>query len=160
MKIDRIKTFLLGVTAVIIVARFFLPISALVNDLLYKDYFLDDIVEARKELTLASNELDKLKEIDLPEIDGISGTIKNSAEFLESKKKEFKDVMVVITKDMGGIVSNLLKLTWLYVGIFFIQVIGLPLLMFWLLVKFINALFSTPLPMMLRHPDMGGTNGI
>jgi len=52
----------------------------------------------------------------------------------------------MIPKEMGAIVNNLLKLTWLYAGIFFIQVITLPMMMFWLLLKFVNALFSIKIP--------------
>ena len=43
--------------------------------------------------------------------------------------------------NVGTIVDNLLKLTFLYVGIFLIQVILLPLGIFWLLVKTANALY-------------------
>jgi len=144
--IEKIHRHILVITAVIIGVRFFLPVSSLVNDFLYKNFFLDDIMEARKVLTLASNELDQLKEIKLPEIDGIAGTIKNSALLLETKTIEFKDAIAIITKDMGAIINNLLKLTWLYAGIFFIQVIALPMMMFWLLLKFVTALFSIKIP--------------
>jgi len=144
--IEQIHRHILGITAVIIGVRFFLPASSLVNDFLYQNFFLEDIMEARQVLTLASNELDQLKEINLPEIDGIAGTIKNSALLLEAKTIEFKDAIVIISKDMGAIVNNLLKLTWLYAGIFFIQVIALPMMMFWILLKFIKSLFSIKIP--------------
>ena len=99
-------------------------------------------------LAFASKELDKIKGIELPEIDGVAGTIKNSGLFLKSKTIEFKDALIAITDDTGQIITNMLTLTWLYVGIFFIQVIALPLLMFWLLVKIINSLYNH----LLRSP--------
>ncbi|MFC1864178.1 hypothetical protein ACFL1Z_09540, partial [Thermodesulfobacteriota bacterium] len=151
--IQRLQRILLGLTTIIIVARFFLPISSLVNDFLYKNYFLDDINEARMNLAFASKELDKIKGIEFPEVDGVVGTIKNSGLFLKSKTIEFKDAMIAITNDTGQIISNMLKLTWLYVGMFFIQVIALPLLMFWFLVKIINTLFSMGIPTILSHPE-------
>lgn len=149
--INGLQRILLGFTTIIIVARFFLPVSSLVNDFLYKGYFLDDINEARMNLAFASKELDKIKGIELPEIDGVAGTIKNSGLFLKSKTIEFKDALIAITDDTGQIITNMLTLTWLYVGIFFIQVIALPLLMFWLLVKIINTFFSMSIPTIFSH---------
>lgn len=149
-----LREYLLGATTLIIVARLFLPASALVNEFLYQNYFRDDIVAARKNLALASRELDKLKEIQMPEISGIAGTIKNTTVFLKSKTIEFKDSVIAITNNMGAIVSSLLQLTWLYVGIFFVQVIALPLIMFWLLAKITNALLSTQLSAILRQADI------
>jgi hypothetical protein len=49
---------------------------------------------------------------------------------------------------MGNIIENLITLTFLYVGIFLIQVIVLPLLSFWVLVKMVNSLFPTGIPAM------------
>lgn len=149
-----LREYILGATALIIVARLFLPASALVNDFLYQNFFSDDIAAARKNLTLASRELDKLTEIQMPEISGIAGTIKNTTVFLKSKTIEFKDSVIAITNNMGGIVSSLLQLTWLYVGIFFVQVIALPIGVFWLLVKITNALLSTQLSGILRQSNI------
>ncbi|MBW2369410.1 MAG: hypothetical protein JRH15_16190 [Deltaproteobacteria bacterium] len=145
-RIDAIRKFLLGMAAIIIAARFFLPVASIGNHFLYEHYFLNDIAEARENLVFASNEFDKLAQIHLPEIDGFAGTVKNSASFLKAKSIEFKDAIVAITQNMGEIISNLLTLTWLYVGIFFVQVIALPIIMFWLLVKIANAVLSTGFP--------------
>lgn len=145
------KHWLTGIAVLIIAARLFLPIASLANHFIYEHFFLDDIRTARKMLSTATHELDKLKEIEVPEIDGIAGTIKNSAEFLETKSTQLKHALLALLRDMGDIISNLLKLTWLYAGILIIQVIGLPLVMFWMLIKLCNNLFTTTLPFLIKH---------
>ncbi|MCP4023043.1 MAG: hypothetical protein GY729_14475 [Desulfobacteraceae bacterium] len=135
----------------IIIARFCLPISSVADEYLYKHFFANQISEANQALAVGSAELDKLKEISLPQIDGVLGTIENSASFLKQKTSQFKNALVATVSNMGGIIENLLKLTFLYAGIFLIQVIILPLLSFWLLVKAANALFYIDNPVIIHH---------
>ncbi|MFC1534811.1 hypothetical protein ACFL7M_15765 [Thermodesulfobacteriota bacterium] len=135
----------------IIIARFFLPISSVADNYLQKHFFADQISDANKELAVGSSELDKLKDFSLPEIDGLLGTIENSASFLKQKTTEFKNALVSTVTNTGDIIENLLKLTFLYVGIFLIQVVILPLLSFWFLVKTANALFHTNIQGILHH---------
>lgn len=150
---DRLKSFqktIMRFALLIIIARFCLPISSLANEFLHKHFFANQISDARKELESGSIELDKLKEFSFPEVDGVLGTIENSTLFLKRKSIEFKNAFVVTVTNMGSIVENLLKLTFLYVAIFMIQVILLPLAVFWLLVKTANALFFTNIPVILN----------
>ncbi len=135
----------------LIIARFFLPISSLADQFLHKHFFADQISEANEKLAVGSAELDKMKELSLPETDGVLGTIGNSASFLKQKTIEFKNALAATMKNAGDIIENLLKLTYLYAGVFLIQVIILPLLAFWFLAKTANALFHTNIPAILRH---------
>ena len=135
----------------IIISRFCLPISSVADDYLHKHFLADQISDANRELAVGSAELDKLKDFSLPEIAGILGTIENSASFLKQKATEFKNALVATVTNMGDIIDNLLKLTFLYVGIFLIQVVILPLLSFWFLVKTANAFFHTNIPVILHH---------
>lgn len=135
----------------IVIARLCLPMSSMANNYIYQHYFAGQISDAKRNLTLYSVELDKLKEFSLPKTDGVLGTIKNSALFLERKAIEFKNALVSTIRNMGNLVENLLKLTFLYIGIFLIQVLILPLLSFWLLVKTVNALFLTNIPVIFQH---------
>ena len=120
---------------IILVGRFFLPFSAMVNGWLYEHYFLEDINQARQGLILVSDELGGFKDIELPAIEGLGDTLKNSARFLDKTASQVKKAVGVLTDNMGRLIENLLTLTWLYAGIFFIQVIALPVLMFWLMFK-------------------------
>lgn len=72
---------------------------------------------------------------------GTFGIFSNSAEFLKKKVIDFKTAVVYTIENAASIIENLLKLTFLYVGIFLIQVLLLPLLVFWILYKMANGLF-------------------
>ena len=135
----------------IIIARFFLPISSVADEYLHKHFLADQISDANTKLAVGSAELNKLKDFSLPDIDGVLGTIENSASFLKQKTTEFKNALVATVTNAGDIIENLLKLTFLYVGVFLIQVIILPLLSFWFLVKTVNALFHINIPVILNH---------
>jgi len=149
--IVRFRKTTIRIIFIILIARFCLPVSSMANEFIQKEFFDDKISNANNELALGTAELDKLTELTLPEIDGIKGTIENSASLLKQKSIEFKNALVVTVSNMGSIIENLLNLTFLYVGIFLIQVIILPLLTFWLLVKTTNSLFQTNLPVILHH---------
>lgn len=125
----------------IAVARFCLPLSSLANVFLHHQFFTAQIAEAKQELAIGSAELDKLKDWVLPEVDGVMGTIENNAAFLKQKTIEMKNALGVVVSNTGVIIESLLKLTFLYVGIFIIQVLALPLAAFWVLVKTSNAVF-------------------
>lgn len=47
--------------------------------------------------------------------------------------------------------KNLLQLTWINFGLFVIQVILLPILMFWIIIKIMNNMFDADLPAVLKH---------
>ncbi|MBU0484521.1 MAG: hypothetical protein KKB30_08405 [Proteobacteria bacterium] len=129
----------------ILVARFALPISALANNYIQDQFFADKIAKANQELALGAAELEMFTKFTLPEIDGILGTIKNNAAFMQRKSIEFKNAIVATVNNAGSIVDNLLKLAFLYVGVFLIQVIALPIMVFFLLIKFANSLFESNL---------------
>ena len=83
-----------------------------------------------------------MTEFSLPEADGMLGTLKNNASFIQRKSVEFKDAVIATVSNAGNIIENLLKIVFLYVGVILIQVIALPILVFWLLVKLSNNLFE------------------
>ena len=151
---ERLTSLQKTVTRIIvllIIARLCLPISSVADEYLHRHFFADQISEANEKLAVGSAELDKLKDLSLQETDGILGTIENSASFLKQKTTEFKNALVATVANAGDIIENLLKLTYLYAGVFLIQVVILPLLSFWLLVKTANALFQTNIPGILHH---------
>jgi len=149
-RIASLQKLTMQILLLLTVARFCLSISSMANGYVQKHYFEEQISAANNELALGSVELDKLKDFSLPEIDGFLGTIENSASFVKQKSILFKNALVNTVSNMGSIIENLLKLTFLYVGIFVIQVIILPLLSFWFLMKTANTLFRTNIPVILR----------
>ncbi len=134
----------------IAVARFCLPLSSLANEFLHQQFFADQIADAEQELAIGSAELDKLKDWTLPEVDGVMGTIENNAAFLKQKSIEMKNSLGVIVSNTGAIIENLLRLTFLYVSIFLIQVLALPLATFWVLAKTATSVFNKDLPAIQR----------
>jgi hypothetical protein len=150
-RITFLRKTLLRIVFLIVVARFFLPVSSIADEYLHKYFFADQISNANKELAVGSVELDKFKKYSLPEVDGFLGTLENSALFLKQKTAEFNDALAVIITNAEDIIGNLLKLTYLYVGIFLIQVVLLPLLSFWFLAKIVTILFDTNIPVILNH---------
>jgi|SaaInlStandDraft_3_1057020.scaffolds.fasta_scaffold33844_2 hypothetical protein len=156
---DRVKALqktIMGFALFIAVARFCLPVSSMANQLVDKHFFAERISQAQEELALGSAELDGLGDFSLPEIDGVLGTIKNSSAFLKRKSTQLRSAVGGTVSNMGDIIESLLRLTFLYVGIFLIQVIALPLLSFYFLSKTVNAIFSTNVPVILHHPVPSG----
>ncbi len=141
-QVGSIKKTTINVIIFIMVARLALPISALASNYIQNNFLAERISAANKELTAGSAELDRLMDFSTPEVSGVLGTIRNNASFIQRKTIEFKDAIVATVSNAGSIVEALLKLTFLYVGVFIIQVIALPVMVFWLLVKFANSLFD------------------
>jgi len=142
---------ILQIALLVLVARFCLPMSSFANELLHEHFFSERILEAKTELSQGYAELEKLKQFSLPENDGVLGTIQNSKSLLEKKAKELNNAFIAMADNMGTIVENLLALTFLYAGIFLIQVIILPLMVFWILVKTANGLFLTNIPTVINQ---------
>ncbi len=153
-RLKIIHQSLLRVTLLIIIFRFFLPLSAVTNNFINQHFFQKKISAARSELAISSSTFSELKDFNLPEIDGIMGTIKGSASLLKQKTVELKNILKSVKDQTSGIIVNLLELTWLYAGVFFIQVIFLPLLAFWILTKMANILLDTNITSILNNPDM------
>ncbi|MDJ0783704.1 MAG: hypothetical protein QNJ22_17140 [Desulfosarcinaceae bacterium] len=139
-RIASLRRLLLRLLLLITIARFCLPIAALVNGHLDNRFFSEQIEAARGALAIGSAELEKLSEVDLPEVDGVRGTLKNSAAFLQERASSFRDALAYTISNVGTLVDNLLKLTFLYVGLFLIQVLLLPLSVFWLFFRTAHAL--------------------
>jgi len=150
-RIQYLQKFIVRFSVIIIIARFCLPVSSFANEFIQQHFFAEQISEARENLALGTADLDRLKEYSLPESDGILDTISSSSSFLKRKSIELKDALATTVSNMGSIVENLLTLTFLYVGIFLIQVIILPLLVFWIFVKVANSLFFINIPTVLHH---------
>lgn len=153
-KIESFQKTIIKIMFIVIIARLCLPISSIANDFLYKNFFEVQISEAKDKLTLSTNEFDELKSFSLPEIDGVLGTIKNSSSLLIEKSIAFKNALISVMNNAGQIISNLVTLTTLYVGIFFFQVLVLPLLTFWVLIKITNSLFNAEIPVILTQPRL------
>ncbi len=153
---DRASTMRVIVLKSIIllaVARLCLPASSIINQYLNKTYFSPQIVKAKDELAIISPEMERLKDLTMPEGDGVVGTVKNGFDFVQRKTTDLGAALKSMINNMGSMISNLLKLSYLYVTIFIVQVILLPLTIFWILARLTNVLFGTGFPYILKHPE-------
>lgn len=144
--LQRLQRTALKLALLILIGRCCLPFASMANEILNEHFFNKQIVKATQELEIVSGDLGKLKDFSLPETQGILGTIENSTSFIKQKSAEFKSALLSTASNMAEIVENLLTLTFLYVGIFIIQVILLPLLSFFLLMKLANILLEETPP--------------
>lgn len=140
VKLQRVMTSVLIIGAI---ARFCLPLSSMANEFLQEAFFEEKIVDANERLASSTAGLNRIEDIEVPQVDGFMGTIGNSASYIKDKSVEFKNTIQTIVQNKAVIIENLLKLTFLYLGIFIIQVLALPLLVFWFLMRIVNALFLT-----------------
>jgi len=140
-RILKLQRILMSVLVIASIARFCLPISSIANEFLQEQFFEQKIIEANEILTSSTADIDKLEDVTVPKLDGFLGTIGNSASYIKEKSVDFKDTIQIIMENKGVIVENLLRLTFLYFGIFVVQVLILPLLIFWFLLRIVNSLF-------------------
>jgi len=140
-RILKFQRILMSALVIASIARFCLPLSSMANEFLQEHFFEQKIIEANAELARGTADLDELKDVHLPKYDGFIGTIENSASYLKQKSLEFKKAIAITIENKGLIIENLLRLTFLYLGVFVIQVLVLPLLIFWFLMRIVNSLF-------------------
>lgn len=140
-RVLKLQKILISVLIIVSIARFCLPLSAVINAFLQENFFEDKIIEANQNLTASTADINKLENVSVPKLDGFIGTIENSASYIKEKSVDFKNTIQVIMENKSVIVENLLRLTFLYLGIFVIQVLVLPLLIFWFLMKIVHSLF-------------------
>lgn len=128
---------------ILVIGRCCLAFSSLTNGFLQEHFFEEKIVEANGRLSDSTIELSTVDDLeDLPEYDGMFKTIESSARYLKNKSVDFKNTVAVVLENKATIVDSLLSLTFLYLGVFIIQVLFLPLFIFWVMVKTVNALFN------------------
>jgi len=144
-RFNSIHRGVMSLIIIVLIGRCCLSVSSLANEFLQENFFEDRIIEANAKLSDSTVQLDTIEEIEIPEYSGMIKTIENSAKYLKSKTVDFKKAVGVVVENKTLIVENLLKLTFLYLGIFFVQVLFFPLLLFWLMMKTVNALLHQSL---------------
>lgn len=140
-RVAALQFFLVRLLVLVAALRFCLPLSSLANAYIYETYFAQQIAETSDELQLQTRNFDQFENLSLPESSGILGAIENSGSFIKQKSLAFKNALQGSVTNMAAIIDNLLQLTFLYVGIFFLQVMIFPLLILWIIVKIANTLF-------------------
>lgn len=149
-RLNSLQRITARILIIIAILRFCLPMSSFANDYIYKNYFAEEISKANSQLSLYSGVFDKLGSVAIPNASDMWESLGNSSTLIKNMAIDLKNALKDSVTSMSGIIENLLKLSFLYVGIFLIQVIILPLLVFWFLIKVSNSIFQTDIPILLR----------
>lgn len=146
------RRLLIRIAILILVGRFFLPVSAAVNQVVHSEVLAPRIANAKKSLDgLADrHDLDQLESFPRPKVDGFLGTVKNGWALLDKKMSALAGLTKAVVGNLASIVENLVTLAGLYAAVFIIQVILLPLAIFWIMAKLANYLFETKFPTIIR----------
>ncbi len=138
----KLQKLALRLSVLLIVARLCLPVSAIVSHVVYQSTFEQQINQSVGELPLQQGELENFTTVEFPESDGFFDKFSSGMDVVADKASEFKAILSSLYEKSGDIIVNLVRLTFLYVGLFIVQVILLPLTMFYLLTKLFNSVIT------------------
>ncbi len=140
MQAQRIAEIVLKSIILILIARLSLPVSSIVSAHLNEHYFAPEITQAKDGLGLNTPEMERLKSMQMPKVDGVMDTVENGFRFVSKKISDLSAALQSMLQNMGTMINQLLILSYLYVTLFIIQVIVLPLGIFWFLTRLTMAL--------------------
>lgn len=132
---------LLKLGAVLIVLRLLLPLSSLVSDTLYHSLLKDDIVAAKTQLSSLSSQQQAIGGFDGTEESGMISSFTTAA---REKMESARNIYRRIAASGDEIINALLVLTTLYISLFVLQVIVIPIATLWLLILLIKSLSVGP----------------
>ena len=128
--------------AVVFVLRLFLPLAGQINDVLYTTYLAAQIDHHKNQLAVVTTNYDKLTSVEMRHEDGWWSQIMGGARELKSNVTKIKQVFASIVAHLDEVIDALLMLTMLYVMVFLVQVILVPLTMLWIFLKIVDRLFG------------------
>jgi hypothetical protein len=140
------RNMLMKVGVFLFVVRLFLPCSAFLSNHLNQELFFPRIQEQQEKISPMLEEFEKLTSFEVPEVKGIGDIFSVPMKMVGDKTTQLNLSLTLLAVNGVAIFSSLLEIMALYVGIFVIQVLFLPLLMFWLLNKLLFVLFSHRFP--------------
>ncbi len=148
----NLSSFALKVVVVLLALRFFLPASAIVNDLIYSQVIGPKIEEAKRVLNsyikVSEEEIEDLSEsAQAKEEDGWWDRLKEKVfsigKAIKAKALTAFKVAKNIILNIDEVTSAMVKLAISYIALFVIQCLVIPLLMLWLIVRFLDVVFKT-----------------
>ncbi|WP_321492158.1 hypothetical protein [uncultured Desulfobacter sp.] len=151
---QTVREMILKSIVLIAVVRLCLPTASIISYYLNSSYFLPEITKVRDEIAMSSPIMDRLKDMRMPEIEGVLETVKKGFSFVGEKTSDLGTALKEMIQNMEDMVTNLLELSYLYVALFVIQVILLPIGTFWLLSRISNALLGVSRPYIISHENL------
>jgi hypothetical protein len=144
---QMLPRLLLKSCIVLLALRFLLPLSSLINDALYQNVLQGRIEAAKQGLSIISSDYGALSKMQPAEEEGFFSSLGSASDKVEQIRMAWSR----IADHAEEVVSSLLMLTTMYLAMFLIQVLLVPLGMLWLLLKLVN--YSSPVVMAVRDQD-------
>ena len=147
------RNLLLKVTLFLFVVRLFLPCSALLSNQLNERLFFPRIAEHEEQMEPMLKDFKNLTKFETPEIKGIADMFTGPVRMMNEKTLQLNLALTLLVANGLELFNHMIAIMALYLGIFVIQVLFLPVMMFWLLNKLLFILFSyaIPIPVVRFH---------
>lgn len=123
---------LLKLCLLLLLLRFLLPVSALVSDQLYSHWLQPGIADAVDDLSVVSSSYQSLSKLS-PEQGG--GFFSSMTTATSEKVEQIRAAFMQMVEHAENIIRSLLTLMTLYLAVFVVQVVLLPMLMLWLMLR-------------------------
>ncbi|MBE0584189.1 MAG: hypothetical protein IH612_10585, partial [Desulfofustis sp.] len=133
---------LLKLAALLVFLRLLLPVSSFISDTFYQSLLKDDMIAAKTHLAALSADQELIGGIG-----GFGGPEETGliASFTASAREKMESARILyrrIAQSGDDIINALLLLTTLYVSLFILQVIVIPIGTLWLMILLIKSLFA------------------
>ncbi len=115
---------------ILLLLRFMLPISALISDSLYNHWLQPDIETSMQKLSVISERYNDMSSLQPEQEQGFFSSMTAGA---ADKVDKTREAFIKMVDNAENIISSLLSLMTAYLTIFVVQVLLLPLFMFWIL---------------------------
>ena len=135
---EKYKKILFNIAKILLIVasiRVVFPIIAYSGNYL-NGYFQTQINEVRQNLNILSVKNKNLFE--LPSSNGFFDAIKTNVEFVKMKVTEIKENFLKIYQNLNKIITSLVKLAYLYVSMFLINIVLIPLIFYLFLKKLLG----------------------
>jgi hypothetical protein len=140
------RNLLLKVALFLLVVRLFLPVSALLSNQLNERLFFPQIGTHQRAMEPMVKDLEKLTNFETPKIRGIGDVFTEPVRLMQEKSDELKLALTMLVINGLELFHHMISIMSLYIGIFVVQVMFLPVAMFWLLNKLLFVLFAHTIP--------------
>jgi hypothetical protein len=134
-KPSAVLRLVVGISYILLALRFLLPLSSLLNQYLYDELFQEQIAASTATLSVLSSDYKELSSLETEENKGFISSMTGGA---SRKIQQTKQIWSRVIDNAETIVTALLTLMTLYVGVFVMQVLLIPLSMLGLLLLLAN----------------------
>lgn len=136
----------------VLLVRAALPCTALTAEAIEAGFFAPRIEAAEQRLAMVNSEATVEVKFDWSDDDDMLDIIEKAWGATKDAVVSVKEKLSVFISNAGDIIATSLDIAGLYVALFIVQVIFLPLVSFYLIVKLANRLFAVQVPVVLALP--------